>query len=260
MDAVARQFEKLRHKIVVPRSIPTMVTEKMLVMDFLDGVPITQMRDHVKFQNLGEATKRLAARRILSRVSEAYGRMVLLDGLFQADGHPGNILVMSGGRIGLIDYGQSKRLPDGYRAAFARLVLALEARGKGGHGSAAAADADAVVSLALDGIGVVTAGDDVGVKAELARGMFDTAGAVDPFDPDSPIKKMAIQTFPADLFFVLRVVQLLRGLANGMGVWDFSSAAQWRPFAADAVRHLGAPPLLPPVAALSAHEFSLPDE
>ena len=48
-------------------------------------------------RSLSEATKRLAARRILSRVSEAYGRMLLLDGLFQADGHPGNILVMKGG-------------------------------------------------------------------------------------------------------------------------------------------------------------------
>ena len=33
--------------------------------------------------SLSEATKRMAARRILSRVSEAYGRMLLLDGLFQ---------------------------------------------------------------------------------------------------------------------------------------------------------------------------------
>ena len=34
-------------------------------------------------RSLSEATKRMAARRILSRVSEAYGRMLLLDGLFQ---------------------------------------------------------------------------------------------------------------------------------------------------------------------------------
>ena len=47
--------------------------------------------------SLSEATKQLAAKRILGRVSEAYGRMLLLDGLFQADGHPGNILVMKGG-------------------------------------------------------------------------------------------------------------------------------------------------------------------
>ena len=226
MDAVARQFDGLNHKIVVPRSVPTMVTPRLLVMNFLEGVPITRMKDHGGFQNLSEATKRMAARRILTRVSEAYGRMVLLDGLFQADGHPGNIMVMQGGKIGLIDYGQSKRLPDGYRAAFARLIVALD-------------DGDEVaVSRALDTLGVVTERDDVPLKAEMARGMFDTSGKVDPFDPESPIKKMGIEKFPADMFFVLRCVQLLRGLAQGMGVAEFSSAKQWRPFADDALRQL----------------------
>ena len=38
---------------------------------------------------------------------------------------------------------------------------------------------------------------------------------VNPFDPNSPIKQSAITTFPQDLFFVLRVVQLLRGMASG---------------------------------------------
>lgn len=38
---------------------------------------------------------------------------------------------------------------------------------------------------------------------------------VDPFDKNSPIKQAAIEKFPPDMFFVLRVVQLLRGMANG---------------------------------------------
>jgi len=38
---------------------------------------------------------------------------------------------------------------------------------------------------------------------------------VDPFDQNSPIKRAAIEKFPPDMFFVLRVVQLLRGMANG---------------------------------------------
>lgn len=45
---------------------------------------------------ISEAKKRVAKQRIMSRVSEAYGRMLLLNGLFQADGHPGNILVLPG--------------------------------------------------------------------------------------------------------------------------------------------------------------------
>lgn len=229
MDAVADQFQGLQRRIRVPRSVPTMVTPRLLVMNFIDGVPITRLRDAKQFQNLSEATKKMAARRILSRVSEAYGRMVLMDGLFQADGHPGNILVMKGGRIGLIDYGQSKRLPDDYRASFARLILKLGNQNP----------QEDEISRSLDELGVVTERDDKPLKAQMARGMFDTSGTVNPFDPESPIKKMGVQKFPPDMFFVLRVVQLLRGLADGMGVKDFSCARQWKPFARNALRQLG---------------------
>ena len=31
---------------------------------------------------------------------------------------------------------------------------------------------------------------------------------VDPFDPDSPIKKLGVTSFPKDMFFVLRVCQV----------------------------------------------------
>jgi predicted unusual protein kinase regulating ubiquinone biosynthesis (AarF/ABC1/UbiB family) len=51
--------------------------------------------------------------------------MILGEGLFQADGHPGNILVRPGGAIALLDYGQSKQLPGRERKALARLIIAL---------------------------------------------------------------------------------------------------------------------------------------
>jgi predicted unusual protein kinase regulating ubiquinone biosynthesis (AarF/ABC1/UbiB family) len=65
------------------------------------------------------------ALQVLSRTAEAYGTMILSSGLFQADGHPGNILIMPNGVVGLIDYGQSKQLSDEERLRFARLVLAI---------------------------------------------------------------------------------------------------------------------------------------
>lgn len=73
----------------------------------------------------------------------------------------------------------------------------------------------AAIDAALAGLGVVTSRDDTAARREMAYGMFDTRGRVDPFSPDSPIKKTAIERFPPDLFFVLRVVQLLRGIAQG---------------------------------------------
>lgn len=61
--------------------------------------------------------------------------------------------------------------------------------------------------------------------AAAALGSFDAIPLptqVDPFDESSPIKKAAIKTFPPDLFFVLRVTQLLRGIAQGGCAWGTS--------------------------------------
>jgi hypothetical protein len=67
--------------------------------------------------------------------------------------------------------------------------------------------------------------------------MFDTKSSMqDPFAPSSALKTNPIVQFPQDYFFVLRVVQLLRGMALGMDVGDFSTAAQWKPYAARAVK------------------------
>lgn len=92
------------------------------------------------------------------------------------------------------------------------------------------------IDRALDDLGIETERRDAALRREMAFGMFDTRGKVDPFDKNSPIKQCAITRFPPDLFFVLRVVQLLRGMANGMGIDDFSSAAQWAPLARRALR------------------------
>lgn len=50
-------------------------------MEFVEGIPLTDLATRV--QGLSEAKKAAAKRRILSRVSEAYGMMILKEGLFQ---------------------------------------------------------------------------------------------------------------------------------------------------------------------------------
>lgn len=213
-------------RIIVPSSVPGLTSKRLLVMSFIDGIQITRLGDRMK--NMSAMKRKLGIKRILGSVSEAYGRMMLYEGLFQADGHPGNILVMKGGKVGLIDYGQSKQLPDAARLSFAKLIIAL------------ASEDDVEINGALWAVGVKTPRDDVKLRSKMASGMFDTRGHVDPFDPNSPIKALPVEKFPSDMFFVLRVVQLLRGLASAMDPeMNFSSAAQWKPFAEDALRTAG---------------------
>lgn len=71
------------------------------------------------------------ALRTLVRV---HGVALLLDGVYNADPHPGNVLLLPDGRLGLIDYGMCGRLERPARESIARVVLGL-----------AAGDRDAVV-------------------------------------------------------------------------------------------------------------------
>ena len=40
--------QKLNHRIEVPRSVPSLVTDRLLVMNFLEGVPITRLERHTQ--------------------------------------------------------------------------------------------------------------------------------------------------------------------------------------------------------------------
>jgi len=48
--------------------------------------------------------------------------------VFHADPHPGNFMIVDGGRVALLDFGCVMRLPDAVRRAYAGLVLAIFAR------------------------------------------------------------------------------------------------------------------------------------
>eukprot|EP00879_Flechtneria_rotunda_P019841 GHRR01020855.1.p1 GENE.GHRR01020855.1~~GHRR01020855.1.p1 ORF type:complete len:296 (+),score=106.59 GHRR01020855.1:572-1459(+) len=221
MDTIAQHLQQLSSHVAVPRSVPGLISQRLMVMTYMEGLPLMQLRD--KVAHLSEWKRRKAARHILARVSEAYGLMILGEGLFQADGHPGNILVQPHGRVALLDYGQSKQLGAEDKRAFAELVVALKKGDK------------AAISAALHHLHVVTSKDDISLRSDMAYGMFDTRGRVNPFDPNCPIKQASVENFPPDMFFVLRVVQLLRGMANGMGIDDFSTAEQWAPLARKAL-------------------------
>ncbi|HUQ61335.1 ABC1 kinase family protein [Lentzea sp.] len=88
-----------------------MSTSRVLVMDRLDGVPVR-----------GAAEDEGLARTLLRFVL----RQVMLDGVFHADPHPGNVLLLSDGRLGLLDFGSVGRIDSNLRSALQRLLLAID--------------------------------------------------------------------------------------------------------------------------------------
>jgi aarF domain-containing kinase len=86
--------------IAIPRSVPGLVTKKVLVMDFIEGTPILKLADEMAKRGINPngAVARMAKRNILRDLSSAYGQMILRDGFFQADPHPGNVLINKDGK------------------------------------------------------------------------------------------------------------------------------------------------------------------
>lgn len=65
---------------------------------------------------------------LLQTLVDVHAHEILVDGCFNGDPHPGNVMLLSDGRLGLIDYGQVKHISLEDRKAYARLIVALDER------------------------------------------------------------------------------------------------------------------------------------
>ncbi|GAB2672170.1 ABC1 kinase family protein [Kribbella swartbergensis] len=123
----------LNNDMVVPELHPRLSTARVLTMQRLDGI------------GLGNAAPAIAERGLdgtrLGRVLfECLLGQVAIDGVFHADPHPGNFLLLADSRIGMLDLGSVGRLDPATREALQRFLLAVD------HGDPVAAT-DALLEI-----------------------------------------------------------------------------------------------------------------
>jgi ubiquinone biosynthesis protein len=106
--------------LVVPRVHVEFTRPSLLVMDWIEGVPASDM----------EAVDRAGLDRTLlaARGTDAVLQMILVDGLFHADPHPGNMFFLPGDRIALIDFGMVGWIPARRREELVELLAAVGTR------------------------------------------------------------------------------------------------------------------------------------
>ncbi len=130
--AEARMMERLAcffdgiPGIIVPRTLPSLSGSRVLTSTLVEGRKITAVLDELAAQRDGgdaDAEQRLS--RILGLVLEAYVRQVLEAGVFQADPHPGNLLVTDRDEVVLLDFGCTKIMPPGKREGYLALMRAF---------------------------------------------------------------------------------------------------------------------------------------
>jgi ubiquinone biosynthesis protein len=106
-------------KVVVPEPFDELSSSRVLAMERLNGTPIGQLHA------VGSPP---AVRQSLARhIADVYAAMVFRHGVFHADPHPGNLLLLDDGRLGIVDFGMIGRLDDRLRERIGDMLLAINA-------------------------------------------------------------------------------------------------------------------------------------
>jgi ubiquinone biosynthesis protein len=101
VDRFARNFADDPH-ILIPKVYWDFTSSQMNVQEYVAGIRGTDLP--------AIAASDLDRKVLAARGSDAVLKMILVDGFFHADPHPGNVLYLPGNRIALIDFGMVGRL------------------------------------------------------------------------------------------------------------------------------------------------------
>ena len=208
----ARNCDTIRHNfaaradVVVPQVYHELTTRRVLTMELVEGIKVTDRE--------GLARAGIDRRAVAQKLTEVFTEMILRDGFFHADPHPGNLLVQPGPRLVLLDFGLAKDFPPAFREAFVRLTFAI-----------LTAQHDAIVAAFHD-LGFRTrdgSPETLLMLANLFLGnsvnrnrAYADKDLIEEFSAELPraLRANPIVEVPADVILVNRVMGLLSGLGK----------------------------------------------
>jgi predicted unusual protein kinase regulating ubiquinone biosynthesis (AarF/ABC1/UbiB family) len=134
--------------VVVPRVVDELSSDRVITMEYIGGTKITDV-EALRARGVDPS-------RVVGDLQRAYIQMILEDGVFHADPHPGNLAVGEDGRIVFYDFGVVGRVSDETRDGIFDFYVAISRN-----------DIDNMINSFID-MGAL----DPNVDRELARRMF----------------------------------------------------------------------------------------
>lgn len=229
-DSLASPPPGLPCNAYVPEPISHLTTDRLLVMEYIDGWKITDV------QALRENGADLE--KLVTEITKSFGQCVFVSSIFSGDLHAGNLLVRRDNSPALIDFGICVELAPEMQHGFARLVLA-------------AVDNDSYSLLqSFADIGIELNRADPVASMDAIKYLFRTtvpreesrkeqeafrlrmqmrademkergsgvAVSGEKLGGDARHKRAVVDAYPGDLVFLFRSLALLRGLAVTLGV------------------------------------------
>ncbi len=215
-------------ELLIPQVHWQWTCETLNVQDFVDGIPGMDLAA-VDAAGLDRAE-------LARRGAGIVLKMVLEDGFFHADPHPGNIFYMRDGRIGLIDFGMVGRIAERRRFQIAQLLNGVVVQ-----------DAESVTDVLLEWTQGATEVDEVQLQQEIGvfvdqyRGLplKDLRMGAVLGDVAGILRAYAL-TLPADLALMIKAFLSLEGMGRQLDP-DFDMASAAKPYLQRAILHQYSP-------------------
>ncbi|GMQ80231.1 MAG: AarF/ABC1/UbiB kinase family protein [Planctomycetia bacterium] len=198
LQQFARNFAG-HNSLRIPRPYVELSTSRVLTMQYIDGIKLSELDQAVCDEAQGSEVARLGA--------EIFLEMIFHHGFYHADPHPGNLLLLPAGGIALLDCGMVGRINESLRENIEEMLLAIV-----GY------DADRLTSLIVRIGSVPPQLDEAQLSADLADYVAHYAHqSVDRFDLSGALSEMIeiIRRYqimlPAPIAMLLKVLMMLEG-------------------------------------------------
>jgi len=201
LQQFARNFARSPY-VRIPRLYPDLCTGRVLTMEWLDG---SRLCDPVVRQSAA-----IDLKQVTRHGAEMYLEMIFHHGFYHGDPHPGNLIVLPDGAIGLVDFGMVARLDEQLREDIEDMLIAIVSQ-----------DSQQLTSLVMR-LGAVPPGlDEPALSVDLAEFVnhyanqpveaFDLAGALT--EMIEIVQRYRIALAP-QMAMLIKVLVMLEGTAK----------------------------------------------
>ena len=182
--------------VCIPRTYPELSSRRVLTMQRIEGIKLSEPQRLATLGVNGDEVARRGAAICL--------KMIFDNGFYHADPHPGNLLVMEGCRIGLLDFGMVGRIDERLHEGVSEMLVALSNL-----------DAEHMTAMILR-LGKTPADlDRAGLSLDVADFLsYYASQSLDRFDLSGALNEMMEQVRRYHILLPARIVMLLKALVT----------------------------------------------
>ena len=240
-------FDSHESGVLIPIAVRELCTRRVLVMEEITGTPLSDfLRDYKEQsshqqQAFSDPTDQSSEQdaidgsrandssstkdRLAEKLADVYLAMIFDEGLFHADPHPGNLIVASDGRLGILDFGMVGRIDENLRESIEEMLIAISQSDQYRLTRLIRRIGDAPLDLD-ESLLAIDVAEFIGTFGRQRLGEFDMTGAINSLS--ELLHRHAI-TLPNQSALLLKMLISLEGTLRELGA-SFDSLEMVRNF------------------------------